>query len=339
MNRIFTSGLSALALAASVSFTACDEWTETESQDLNFDTVDTVDPAAYARYLQNLRDYRATEHSKIYAWFNNTPRFTSQANRLTALPDSIDVVSLDNPATLTTEFMREMNQVRRDKGMQIIYTVDFDKFKARYAEMLELAAGAEPVSTDFRGFLLDSLATSLDYATIYGFDGICIAYNGKSTRHLTKEELAEYSANEHLFIGVLADWHKRHADKSIDYLGKPQNLIDKSLLDDCRMVFLSEGLNATNTSLFSYYVALADVEGVPAEKLGMVASARSTDPNDVKTGVFTDGSMALAGLATWSAAHNPAGIGIFNVQNDYYNPDRIYPYTRDCIQAVNPCAK
>ncbi len=105
------------------------------------------------------------------------------------------------------------------------------------------------------------------------------------------------------------------------------------------MIFLSDGVNATNINLFSYYTALANTEGVPAEKLGMVAAAKSVDPQDVKTGMFTDGTRALAGLASWVAVNPVAGIGIFNAQDDYYNPDRVYPYTRDCIQAANPSAK
>ncbi|HUN20056.1 MAG TPA: glycoside hydrolase family 18 [Muribaculaceae bacterium] len=339
MNKFFKTGLSALAVLTAVSFTSCDDWTETESEDLDFGTIDKVDPAAYAKYLQNLRDYRTTDHKKVYAWFNNTDNFVSQANRLTALPDSIDVVSLTDPANVTIGLMREMDKVRRDKGMEIIYTVDFDKFKAAYTAKMELATEEEPVTESFKGFLTDSLAKSLDYVKQFGFDGICIAYNGKATPHLDKDELAEYAANERLFIGILTDWHKRNADKSIDYIGKPQNLLDKSLLDDCRMIFLSDGVNATNINLFSYYTALANTEGVPAEKLGMVAAAKSVDPQDVKTGMFTDGTRALAGLASWVAVNPVAGIGIFNAQDDYYNPDRVYPYTRDCIQAANPSAK
>lgn len=340
MNKIFKSGIMAMAILSAASFTSCDEWTDTESVDINFKTVDQVDPAAYAKYLQNLREYRASDHTKVYAWFNNTAEFRSQANRLTALPDSVDVISLTDPAGVTLDLMREMHQVRTQKGIQVIYTIDFDAFKAQHIALGEAAAKAgETYDVDFQTFLVDSLAKSLDNVVKFGFDGICIAYNGKATPHLTKAELAEYATQERIFIGILNDWHKRHTDKAIDYLGKPQNLLDKSLLDDCRVVFLSDGLKATNADLFSYYTTMASEEGVPAEKLGMVAAAKSVDPNDVKTGMFSDGSRALTGLATWSAAHAPAAVGIFNVQDDYYNPTRVYPYTRDCIQAANPCAK
>ncbi len=160
MNKFFKTGLSALAVLTAVSFTSCDDWTETESEDLDFGTIDKVDPAAYAKYLQNLRDYRTTDHKKVYAWFNNTDNFVSQANRLTALPDSIDVVSLTDPANVTIGLMREMDKVRRDKGMEIIYTVDFDKFKAAYTAKMELATEEEPVTESFKGFLTDSLAKS-----------------------------------------------------------------------------------------------------------------------------------------------------------------------------------
>ena len=65
MNKFFKTGLSALAVLTAVSFTSCDDWTETESEDLDFGTIDKVDPAAYAKYLQNLRDYRTDRKSVV----------------------------------------------------------------------------------------------------------------------------------------------------------------------------------------------------------------------------------------------------------------------------------
>ena len=40
------------------TFTSCDDWTEPEHIDLDYGTIDTSDPAAYEKYLANLREYR-----------------------------------------------------------------------------------------------------------------------------------------------------------------------------------------------------------------------------------------------------------------------------------------
>ena len=51
MNKNFKYLYSALlGLALGVSMTACDDWTEPESIDLNYGTIDQADPEAYAKY-------------------------------------------------------------------------------------------------------------------------------------------------------------------------------------------------------------------------------------------------------------------------------------------------
>ena len=114
-------------------------------------------------------------------------------------------------------------------------------------------------------------------------------------------------------------------------------MLDKSLFDECAMVFVSDGLEATNVDLFSYYLALAKSEGVPVEKLGMMASCTSLDENDLKSGWFSDGSRALASLGDWAATHGVAGIGIYNISSDYFN--NTYSLSRAAIQAISPAVK
>lgn len=341
MNITLKSFASVILLAGAVSMVSCDDWTNIESQDLNYNTIDKADPEGYARYLENLRAYRGSDHKKVYVWFENSNEYVGQSKRLTAVPDSVDAVILNNPEVLSSETLADVKKIREDKGMEVLYTIDFDAFKAAYTAMQESATEENPLEISFREFMSDSLSHALRYQPMYSYDGIMIGYNGKNPANLSYAEAAEYKAQENLFIGLISDWHARNPQAKIDFIGKPQNLMDKSLLDDCRMVFLSQGLDASNSDLFSYYLTLGQQEGVPAEKLGMVAIGTSVDPNLEKQGYFIDGSRAVQRLGEWGARNYSqiAGIGIFNVQDDYYNPDRVYPYTRDAIQAVNPCAK
>ena len=105
------------------------------------------------------------------------------------------------------------------------------------------------------------------------------------------------------------------------------------------MLFVRQGLDATNGNLYAYYMTLAMVDGVPVEKLGMMATYKSSDPEDTKTGYYSDGTLALVGFAKWAAAAQPAGVGIKNAQMDYFNPGFSYPHVRAIIQAVNPSIK
>ncbi len=343
MNITLKSFASVILLAGAVSMGSCDDWTDIESQDLNYNTIDKADPEGYARYLENLRAYRGSDHKKVYVWFENSNEYVGQSKRLTAVPDSVDAVILNNPEVLSSETLADVKKIREDKGIEVLYTIDFDAFKAAYTAMQESATEENPLEISFREFMSDSLSHALRYQPMYSYDGIMIGYNGKNPNNLSFEEEAEYKALQDLFIGSINDWHSHNHQVKIDFIGKPQNLIgdNRSILDDCRMVFLSQGLDATNADLFTYYLKLAQQEGVPAEKLGMVAIGTSVDPNLEKQGYFIDGSRAVQRLGEWGARNYSqiAGIGIFNAQDDYYNPDRVYPCTRDAIQAVNPCAK
>ena len=51
----------AVAVAA-LSLAACSDWTETESLDINYPSLEEQNPELYKQYLQALRDYKAGEH-------------------------------------------------------------------------------------------------------------------------------------------------------------------------------------------------------------------------------------------------------------------------------------
>lgn len=370
-NKIKYLASAMMVAACGASFSACDDWTDTESIDLKYNTVE--DAANYADYLEALRAYRATDHTLVYAWVSLTPDGPkNQSERLTSLPDSIDVLVVSAQGDIHSTVLADMKKVREDKAMKIVYQIDFDAIKAdhtalcenlskersdlelEYASLIEAAetddakaaleeelegkleALADPELIDY---VLENLESELNFARNTGFEGVIFAFDGKASNHLTDDELAEYTAQQLVFLGAARDWHKRYPQLSYDFLGKPQNVTDKNILAEFNMVFLRQGLDATNVNLYTYYLNLASVEGVPAERLGMMSTYISADSDDETTGVFSDGSYALDGFAQWVAGANVACIGIHNVQNDYFNPTLTYPHVRAVIQAANPSIK
>ena len=329
-------------LVAALSLASCDDWTDVEALDVIDPTIENTNPELYAKYLAALRQYKQTEHKVTYAWFDNSVKNTySRAHHVSDVPDSVDVISLMSPADIMDTELAEIKQVREQKGTRFIYDVDFDAIRADYNSYIEQFAAENPDGEEepvaFNDYLLEAISTQLSYCSRYEFDGICYRFTGKHTLHLTKDELNEYLAQAGIFAGYLMDWHRRNADKMLVFAGKPQNVLDKSLFDECAMVFVSDGLEATNVDLFSYYLALAKSEGVPVEKLGMMASCTSLDENDLKSGWFSDGSRALASLGDWAATHGVAGIGIYNISSDYFN--NTYSLSRAAIQAISPAVK
>lgn len=357
MKRIFRYITSAMAVAAlGITLTACDDWTDTESIDLNYGTTDTADPEAYAKYTANLRAYRQLPHTLVYAWVDNAAAgFGSQAHRLTALPDSIDVIVLQNVTNLTDQMMEDMKQVREVKGMQIIYCIDYAAIKADWTlKCEELAAKrlafvsengdeaeipAELQDPDFKEFMTQAWSDQLAYFNAGGFDGLMAAFDGKGTTYMSEEEKQEYYAQANLFMGIMNDWHKRNPGKVIDYFGTPEYTTDMAVAADFRTMFISATATATSANQLSLYLEGAKTT-VAVEKLGAAAYIHAIDTDaDPKTGFYADGTAAIDGLTGWAPSHHLGAVGVFNIANDYYLTAGQYSSVRKLIQAVNPVIK
>lgn len=355
MKRIAKYISSALVVAAlGVTMTSCDDWTDPEHVDLDYGTIDTANPEAYVKYLENLRAYRNSDHKLVYAWFDNAETaFGSQGHRISAIPDSVDVIVLGNPDKVTNQLVQEMFEARTNKGQQFSYVIDFDAIKADYTALCEQLAAKRIEFTKINGedaeipeelkdpeflkYLSESCTARLKYFNAVGFDGIVAGFAGKPTNHMTQEELNAYRDQSALFLGIIQDWHQRNPSVAIDLLCKPQ-FINSPLLSDARRVFLVESLDATSADSYSYYVALAD-NTVPESKLGVLASVPDHTGADEKLGYFSNGTLAVNGMAKWAAGQNIGAVGIYNTGADYFLTNGFYTNVRYVIETVNPSAK
>ena len=326
----------AALFAACATLASCSDWTEMKSIKLEEPDIAKQHPEVYAKYLQGLKDFKQTKHKKTYVWFDNTDATpSSRAQHIYDVPDSVDVVVLMNGELVNNYILNDMVDLLKNKGTKVIFDVDFDAIKQEYQLMRELTPEIEPTPEDFREYLSAALTAATQTCTKYYYYGICIRYKGKSKLHLEPKELTDYIANENMFLGFMKDWQERNIDKMIAYAGIPQYVSDKSLFDMCDMVFCSQGLDATSEMQFDYFLALC--EGVPEDKIGMMATSLSADPNYPKIGYLLNGQRSIEALGDWAAGANVAGIGIYNVSTDYYSTPT-YGYSRRAIQNISPSA-
>lgn len=343
-----------LTVALGAAFTGCSDWTDPESVDVKYGTADTK--AEYPAYLQSLRNYRGTDHKKVYAWVDIPAEgYTNQSHRLTSLPDSIDVVVIETPEAVSEFIAKEIKQVREDKGMEVIYCVDYDAMKADYKQLCEQLAAAraalepgedgtvtvpdsllDPVFTDW---ILGKLTAKLKYAKSGNFTGLMFAFDGKTTSYLTDAERHEYQVEQRTFLGAASDWHKRNPEMSFDFLGIPQYIAGEAIANDFRVLFCRQGLDATNANVYSLVYSQAKAEGIPADRIGMMTTYTSTLEAEKNVGLFSDGSMAIVSIGKWAAANDVAAVGMMRVQNDYFFASFPYPYVRVAIQQINPSIK
>lgn len=340
--------------ACACAFTSCDDWTDPEHIDLDYGTIDTSDPAAYEKYLANLREYRQRPHKQVYAWFNNAETaFGSQGHRVSSLPDSIDVIVINNPEKVTDQMVQEMYQARVNKGQQFSFCVSFDALRADWTALCEQLAAERvkfaaengedtPIPAELQDpTLVDYIAKNapvkLSYFNSIGFDCIMAQFDGKSTIHMTTEELNEYNRQSNAFLSIIEDWSARHPEVKVDLYCKPQN-VTSNLLAKVRYAFVSSSASATNMNQYSLF--MQETNGaLPEAQCGMVASVPDYSGADAKTGYYSNGSLAVTGLAEWTAANSVGVAGILNADYDYFLTTGQFTNIRQFIQTVNPSAK
>lgn len=337
--------LIALGFSLMASFQSCSDWTEVTPEEPEYVDNKNKDPEVYQEYLKNLRAYRDADHKVIYASFDNGLKDATRRNHhISNIPDSIDVVALTSPDNLIERELKEMDEVR-EKGTRVVYTIDFDAIKRAYIEYITPSEDATEVEgvelLDRPSFIMDKLQKSLMLADKYNYDGIILKYVGKSLLHMTTDEIQAYNEDELLFVKFAESWISSHKDKFVVFSGSPQNLIDKSLLQHAKHIIVNTD-NATNASAIVRTLSLSVDESIPSDRYIVTANLPMKDSENKNMGFWNDGTSAVVSTAEWATgnfSYTVAGIAIMNVQNDYHTLPRIYAYTRDAINILNPSLK
>lgn len=100
--------------------TNCSDWTETEA--LKKVDYDNTEPAKSEAYYKALREWKATDHSISFGWYSGWGEpGVSTTSMLSALPDSMDMVSLwSNSTNLSKEKIEDLRRVQRVKGTKVL---------------------------------------------------------------------------------------------------------------------------------------------------------------------------------------------------------------------------
>lgn len=190
MKNIF---IVASCFAAITCFSACDDWTEVENVNINTPGIEEQDPAAYAKYLQNLVAYKNSDHKVVYAWFDNSEKTPfSRGQHISDAPDSLDVISMMYPAELAAFELVDMQTVHA-KGTKVVYTISFDKIQKEYTEKVK--EGTETGSFDT--YLKSEMDKQIGYAG--SFDGMITEYKGNNPIYMSAEQKAEAKKYQDIF--------------------------------------------------------------------------------------------------------------------------------------------
>lgn len=370
--------LPAVAVAA-LCFAACSDWTETESLDINYPTLEEQNPELYKQYLQALRDYKAGDHKIVFVSMNNTTAAPAQRNEhLTTMPDSVDFICLMNPANLHPTLAGEFAKVR-EKGTRVIYNIDYNAIEKLWEKVLEEEEAdkpGEPTDPDtpeatqdgggeggddggltpeqelelrFLEFCKQQTVSQLNLCAEYGYDGVQVNYTGRAPQAMQDEEKALYAARQEAFFSNVEAWQEAYPAKVLVFQGNPQNLVNNSVLAICDYIVIP-ALSALSTDEMSFAVLMAAVEGVPTDRFVIGVTVPSivdlSNENGYFSGYEADGKTrvrATKGAAQWAVNAVPnytkLGISVADAQYDYFNLTLVYKNIREAIDIMNPAPK
>lgn len=343
-------------LALALPFASCEDWTDPESLDLYNPTFEEQNSQLYADYIKDLNNYKAGEHKITFVSFENPQGAPGkQAERLTAVPDSVDFICLNNADNVDPEVQAEMVKIR-EKGTRTIYAIDFASIESVWKEKAK--ADPELTEEDALRYISESTIEKLALCDKFNFDGIVVDYTGRSLVSLTEAALAIYDGRQKAFFDKVMDWKSSHESKTLVFYGSIQYLVPENMgmlsKYDYLMLKTASSTNADDMALKAYLAIQAGIDAVSGEEgvVNPVATDRfivcvelpQADDKDKVKGywntVDADGEKTLAapGAAQWivqeSLNYTRKGIFIMNVHNDYYN--NTYGYVREVIRIMNP---
>lgn len=345
-----------MAVLAVPALSSCSDWTDTESLEFDYVLPSEQDPDAYNAYLGLLREYKQSQHKIMIAKFDNSGDLVSgQSDRLSALPDSIDYVVLQEADNLKSLLVQDMNDIRQQKGTRTLYAISYADALAKYQAILdeEGAAAQDPeAQADGEGeeqpetpavdrFLEVAAQYVNDRLALYdkyGYDGIVVVYSDPAyPAGLSEEEYAQLQARQEAFFAPIQAWAESHQEAAFIFEGYPQNVIDPAVFTQADYVVVTM-LDAVSSDELVWAAEMALTEGVPSDRI--VFGVTIPDMTDDKaTDGYWGSDYAVVGAAytviSANGSFTKAGLCVDNVEDDYFNVDYIYPHVREAIQIMN----
>lgn len=349
MRRTYKHILPAMLACSAILF-SCSDWTDTESLDIHIPTIEEQNPELYARYVESLNDYKASEHKVVIASVNNLSTMpSSRSQRLVDMPDSLDYICLNNIVEVNEMNVSEMNEVRK-LGTKVLGLIDFDAIESAWKAILDEEANADTDSNDTEGeepvnnearfieYCQSEVAKRITAGNALGVDGFIANFTGFDLNVLLEEGIAAETARQAAFFDGIANW-KAASNKTLMFKGVPQNVVVRTILSDCKYIILNAH-SAMSISQMSYVGIMASVADVPTDRFIIGVTTPYTTISGAIYGTLSNNSSAIVGAAQWAIAgtddFTKVGISIDNAEQDYYNVSKIYTNTREAINILSP---
>lgn len=329
-------------LMIAIVIVSCSDWTDVRPIEIKQEDFSTTNPEAYEAYLKDLRAYKASNHHTVLGWYDNTVKVPfNQSHLISKVPDSLDYVVLKSPDGLSSSELSQIKESQDKRAIKFLYDVDFDFYINAYGQFT-LAQQADISLLDY---LTQEVSKVKDLSSKFPYDGVVMSYTGKDTLHMSKTQKELEKAVQQYFMSIANDWITANSGKEFLYKGNPQSLYDKSVLAKSKYIILPT-LKLISKVGFSFTLSTVIDTNVPTDKFIVMANTVSYKPEDMdlKVGYFTDGTPSITGSSEWILSTlgsdiEVKGLGIENLQYDYFNIIKSYKLSREAINTLNPSIK
>lgn len=293
--------ISLLAVLFGTALVSCSDWTDTEAVKTSVSKPWEQDPALWEEYTAALRAYKQSEHFIVYArLFNSPDKAFSEQDYMRCLPDSLDIVALENAANFSA-FDREDMVFMRQKGTKVLYRVDC------------AALGTEADETELDALLDKAVAT----VRTEGLDGFSFTADPLAAEATAKAvaKLSGAKAEGQLLVFEGNPLSLSADDRALaDYI-----ILDTELVEHVQEVRLM-ALNATGFA------------GVEPSRLLLAAEIGAPLFDEDRTEF-----SAIEEMPRRVIEFGPlGGLGVYDISDDYYNSDMNFRMIRRAIQTLNP---
>lgn len=228
MKRIVKNSLfTAILMVWGMMYSSCEDWTDPESINIHYSTFEEQNPQLYADYIRDLKRYKDGEHKLVFVSFDNPETNPiNQTERLTAIPDSVDFICLNNPEKLSSETQAEMVKIR-EKNIRTLSCINYESLEQEWNNKAK--DNSELTEEDAQRYLNERTDAMLALCDSYGYDGILIDYTGLSMVGMQEDVLQQYKARQQNFFSRVLDWRIKHTDKTLVFYGYVQYLAPENM--------------------------------------------------------------------------------------------------------------
>ncbi|NYI49045.1 glycoside hydrolase family 18 [Macellibacteroides fermentans] len=352
-NSIFTFITSIILLC----IVSCDDWNMPSREDIEptalkelYSKRDSIkwaeedkrheeNEAAYQKYLENLRAYKATKHPIMFGWFNAwDPSGAGKYPKLSLIPDSMDIVSIwGNWHSLNDEKIKELRSVQA-KGTKVIIGWIIENI----GDQIKWGRDQWPVDDKIA---IENYAQSIvDTIAKYGYDGFDYDYEPSYK--------SPFKPGNHCgdLTSCLRDGGK---EKEIYFMQQMRKKLDElGVKENKKMIFNLNGsldwLDPSAAKYFDYFVAQS-YNGTVGTFDGWISRTQSRLPDVqpdriIVTESFQNNASARKRISDVYAPYvnsrqgNIGGIGVFHINEDAFE-NNAYQNVRKAISIMNPSVR